>query len=528
MLLYTSSYDGRSYVLEDEGDDYTVQTERSFDDQTTDVFPDRNGDLLLAHRNHGVHKYGNDLQWEYTGIDGSIRGLTTDLHGGYYTGTWKAGQGFHKFVETATGVEREWVYGWPGDDGMITAKPNREGRIALALKTNEVHVIEERDGRPELVWRWSPGTGEIMREVLWGVHGNLFVGGQDRTLYKLSPDGELLDSVGLGRAIFGGSLIRNNDVYLATSGGVTLVSETDGGLDHRWTYMHVEDGMPQLVHQVAAHPDGTHFFSCCYDENTVHKVEPNGGSPRLVWSFDGHTDNVREVRIPPEYAGVHPEVYGYFAETETWADTDEWRSLREGSAVTTGDGLRLGYDEGYPPLDVPLGYYLPCTDEPEHPGVASTDGILGAAAYEFAHRSMERSHSLGARERSFFAWIEPNEATGGIVKTFPDYDLDLHLDGDLVLSVDGGSVETSIETDEFFSIGWTVWADRAQLYVDGGLVGSTSIDPVEGTVEGDRLGSRYSGKLCHAVGTRDPQGADWFRRMHDVTTGQLSTYPLRS
>lgn len=528
MLLYTSSYDGRSYVLEDEGDDYAVRTERSFDDQTTDVFPDRNGNVLLAHRNHGVHKYGDDLQWEYAGIEGSIRGLTTDLRGNHYTGSWNPGQGFHKLVETSAGVERDWIYGWDGDDGMITAKPNRRGRIALALKTNEVHVIEERNGAPELVWKWSPGTGEIMREVLWGVRGNLYVGSQDRTLYKLSPRGELLDSVGLGREIFGGSLTRDNDIYLATSGGVTLVSETDRGLDHLWTYMHVEDGLPQLVHQVAAHPDGTHFYSCCYDESTVHKVDPNGGSPRLVWTFDGHTDNVREVRIPTEYAGVHPEVYGYFADSETWVAPGEWQSLREGSAVTTGDGVRLGYDQAYPPLDVPLGYYLPCTDEPEPLEIASTTGILGDGAYEFRYGSMERAHSLGSRGRSFFAWIEPYEATGEIVKTFPDFDLNLHLDGDLVLAADGRSVDAAIVTDEFSSVGFTVWADGVQLYVNGGLAGSTAIDPGAGTVEGDRIGSRYSGKLCHAVGTRDPQGADWFRRMHDVTTGELSTYPLRS
>lgn len=528
MLLYTSSYDGRSFVLEDDGDDYAVRTERSYDDQTTDVFPDRSGGVLVVHRRHGVHRYADDAEWTYTDIEGSIRGVTTDLYGNYYTGSWKAGQGFHKLVETPAGVERDWVYRWNGDDGMITAKPDREGRLALALKNNEVHVIEERDGSPELVWKWSPGTDEIMREVCWGLRGNLYVGSQDRTLYELSSEGELLDSIELGYAIFGASLTRHGDIYVATSSGVTLVSRTERGLEHQWTYLHVEDGMPQLVHQVAAHPDGHHFYSCCYDENTVHKVDPNGGSPRLIWKFDGHTDHVREVRIPTEYAGIHPEVYGDVADAKTWEAPAEWRALREGSAVRAGEGVRLGYSESYPPLDVPLGYYLPCTDDPEPSGIDSTSGILGESAYQFRHGSIERAHSLDPRDRSFFAWIEPFEASGEIVTTYPDFDVNLRLDGDLILGVGGSSIAADIETGSFSSVGYTVQDDLARLYVDGQLRESMLIGPTSRTVEGDRIGSRYEGKLCHAVATRTSQAAEWFEQMHDVTTGELSTYPIRT
>lgn len=528
MLLYTSSYDGRSFVLEDEGDSWTVLAERSFDDQTTDVFPDRAGDLLVVHRMNGVYKYSEGLQWAYTDIDGSIRGVTTDVYGNYYTGSWSEGQGFHKLVETRAGVERDWVYRWDGDTGMITAKPDRRGRLALALKNNDVHVVRERDGAPELVWRWSPGTGEIMREVLWGVGGDLYVGSEDWNLYRLSPDGRLLDSVDLGCAIFGGSLTRHGDLFAATTRGVTHVTPTDRGLKARWTYEHLEGGIPQLVHQVAADPGGGHFYSCCYDESTVHKVEPNGGVPQLVWTFDGHTDNVREVRIPTEYAGVHPEVYGYVADTETWDAQAEWRGLRQGSSVRTGDGVRLGYDESYPPLDVPLEYYLPFTDEPDRPGIGSTSGILGESAYEFGFGSVEADRAPGSDERSFFAWIEPYDATGEIVKTYPDYEVNLHLDGDLVLAVDGASVSADIETGEFTSVGCTVRQHRADLYVNGRPGGTMRVEGDFGRIEGDRIGSGYSGKMCHAVGTHTPQDADWFGEMHDVTAGGLSTYPLRS
>lgn len=528
MLLYTSSYDGRSFVLEDEGDDWSVRTERSYDDQTTDVFPDRDGNVLVAHRTHGVHKYAPHKAWEYTDVEGSIRGLTTDVYGNYYTGSWTAGQGFHKLVERGGGVERDWVYRWDDDTGMITAKPDRRGRLALALKNNEVHVVEERDGTPELVWKWSPGTGEIMREVLWGVRGDLYVGSEDRNLYRLSPSGELLDSVDLGRAIFGASLTRQNDIYAATSEGIAFVTQGASGLAHQWTYEHLEAGSPQLVHQVAAHPDGDHIYSCCYDEATVHKIDPNGRDREPIWTFDGHTDHVREVRLPTEYAGIHPEVYGYFADSETWDDPGDWRALRDGGAIRTGDGVRLGYDESRPPLDVQLEYYLPCTDDPGPSGVETTSGILGDPAYEFQFGSIEVEHSLPSSERTFFAWVEPYEASGEIVKTFPDFDASLHLDGDLVLSVDGESVAAGIETDEFASVGYTVGEDRARLYVDGRPRGSVSIGGDFGTVAGDRIGSGYHGKLCHAVATPAPQGAAWFERMHGVTTGGLSTYPLRS
>lgn len=528
MRLYTSSYDGRSFVLEDEGDAYAVRTERAFDDQTTDVFPDRSGGLLVAHRNHGVHRYADDTHWTYTGIKGSIRGLTTDIYGNFYTGTWNADQGFHKFVETPDGVANEWVYRWDGDDGMITAKPDHRGRLALALKTNEVHLIEERDGSPEAVWTWSPWTGEIMREVCWGMRGNLYVGSEDGTLYELSADGELLDSIDLGFSIFGASLTRHGDIYVATSSGVVLVSRTDRGLEHQWTYLHVEEGMPQLVHQVAAHPDGDHFYSCCYDENTVHKVDPNGGSPRLVWSFDGHTDNVREVRIPTEYAGVHPEVYGHVADARTWETPAEWQALREGGAVRTGEGVRLGYSESYPPLDVPLGYYLPCTEDPPSVTVEVTSGILGAGAYEFRHGSIEQTHSLDPRNRSFFAWIEPYRASGEVVTTYPDFDVTLRLDGDLLLDVGGKTVATEIDVGEFSSVGYTVEDGLARLFVNGQLRESMLTGSTNADVAGDRFGARYEGKLCHAVATRTPQEHEWFERMHDVTTGQLSTYPIRT
>lgn len=355
--IYTCSYDSTVFGLESgsDGGTGTVETawhETGFVGQTRDVLPDRSGDILVTD-DRGLHKLaererGLAHRWTYTDIHGSIRGITADSQNDYYVGSWTAGQGFHKIVERDGHPRRAWVYHRENDTGLITAASDGRGRIALALKNGEVHLIREREGAPELLWRFDTGSGAIVREVLWDGMGGLYVGSEDHHLYKLDAASDerpaLQWTYDAGNIIFGASVTPGGDIFVATNDGqVHCLREGDGrrtgdgqtddvGTDdaeHRtdsdgrpklqWVYQHTDyDGTAPtdeyfwdgLVHQVATGPSHSDVvYSCSYGENTIHCIATDGAEPVRVWEHNGHRDNVREVRVVGEYAGTTPELW---------------------------------------------------------------------------------------------------------------------------------------------------------------------------------------------------------------------------
>jgi len=329
--LYTCGYDATVEALTDDGDEAGVAWRNPFFvGQTRDVMPDPDGNLLVCD-DRGLFKFAqrqDDLvrRWHYREIEGSIRGITVDAAGDYYVGSWTADQGFHKVTETGDGrVRREWVYEWADDDGMITAAADPDGRLALALKTGEVHLIETEAGAPELRSRFRLGNDAIVREVLWDGRGNLYVAAEDHHLYKLrvgtEDDPTVEWTYDAGTILFGASVTPSGEVYLATNAGEVHALRDDGGTPRReWVYQHTDyegeaptdeyfwDG---LVHQVATRPDTNDdaIYSCAYGENTIHKIEVSDGRPHRVWEHRGHEDNVREVRVRGEYVAPNQDLW---------------------------------------------------------------------------------------------------------------------------------------------------------------------------------------------------------------------------
>ena len=325
--IYTCSYDAQAFALSDSGESYDELWNWSRDDQTTDIQVDRNHDVLLCNRSRGLEKweYGDrppTLRWRYEGLTGSIRGISVDKNNDYYLGSWTE-HGFHKVVEEDGRPRRAWEYTWDGEDGMIASAPNRSGEVAVGLKNNEVHLLGDIDGEPHRYWTWTPNTDRIVRELLWGSDDELYVGCEDHRLYKLvdtGPEGEptLEWAYDSGNIVFGASRTLEGDLYVATNAGeVHHVREEDGEPERQWVYHHTEPDGPVpddeywwdgKAHQVAVRPDGSELYSCAYD-GTVHKVIEEDGGPRRVWEFDGHTDNVREVRVAYESLGTWPEYW---------------------------------------------------------------------------------------------------------------------------------------------------------------------------------------------------------------------------
>ncbi len=320
--IYTCSYDSTEFGLVDDSQAVSEAWHQTQSvGQTRDIMPDRMGNILTADDN-GLHKWsqtqrGLKHKWIYEEIGGSIRGITVDRDNDCYIGSWTSDQGFHKVVETDGDPEQAWVYRWDNDTGLITGAANPQKRIALALKNGMVHLIEERDGEPEVVWQWTSGTDEIIREVLWDRSGALYVASEDHTLYKIratdSGEPEVLWTYDAGNMIFGASVTPDGRIYLGTNDGtVHCLREVNGEPQQQWVYQHTtyEGKAPRdeyfwdgLVHQVAARPDheSTVVYSCAYGENTTHKIGTDDGEPHLVWEHAGHSDNVREVRIHNDY-----------------------------------------------------------------------------------------------------------------------------------------------------------------------------------------------------------------------------------
>jgi len=165
-----------------------------------------------------------------------------------------------------------------------------------------------------------------MREVLWDGQGSLYVGSEDQYLYKLSvPDEgepELQWQYDAGNMIFGAAITPQGDIYVATNdGAVHSVGVMDGEPTTEWVYQQTdsEADIPTdsyhwkgKAHQITARPDAesSALYTCSYGENTVHRIEAVDGEPQKVWEYDGHTDNVREVRVHGEYVGTTPEAWG--------------------------------------------------------------------------------------------------------------------------------------------------------------------------------------------------------------------------
>lgn len=328
--IYTCSYDSSVVALEDVSEPRKQWRNDNFTRQTRDVLPDRENNLLVAD-NRGLHKLaqfetGLSHEWRYGQIGGSVRGIAIDRDNDYYVGSWTAGQGFHKVVKTPNGEpEQAWVYRWPDDTGMITAAADMQKRLALALKNGMVHLVRERNGEPEPVWTWSPGTDEIVREVLWDESGHLYVGSEDHHLYKLreTDEGapEVVWSYDAGTILYGAAITPGNEIYVATNAGeIHALVDTGEEVQERWRYRHTtyEGTAPTdeyfwggLVHQVAVRPepDETAIYSCAYGENTVHRIADVDGQPELVWEYTPHADHVREVRVHGEYVGTTPEAW---------------------------------------------------------------------------------------------------------------------------------------------------------------------------------------------------------------------------
>lgn len=328
--LYTCSYDATVAGLVDNEGPTECWSSATFTGQARDIVPDGYGGVLVTD-DRGLHKYTEHEDvilpdWHYTGISGSSRGITIDIDTDYYVGSWSEDEGFHKVVEDDNGAPQQaWVYRWPNDTGMITAAANTDKEIALALKNGEVHLIQERSGKPERLWRWSAGTGEIMREVLWDGTGNLFVASEDHHLYKLVVPSagrpELAWSYDAGNMIFGAALTLEGRVYTATnSGEIHCVRDAKDEASCEWVYQHTayEGTAPTdeyfwdgLAHQVAAYPDsdGDVVYSCAYGTPSVHRISVENGTPECGWSWEGHDDHVREIRVHGEYAGTTPNLW---------------------------------------------------------------------------------------------------------------------------------------------------------------------------------------------------------------------------
>ncbi|MFA9424899.1 hypothetical protein [Natronorubrum sp. A-ect3] len=323
--IYTCSYDAEVFALGESSDPYQTVWNESRSDQTTDIQLDRNHDVLICNRGDGLEKWSHgasrpQLRWRYDGLSSSIRGISVDKHNDYYLGSWNE-HGFHKIVEVDNEPRRAWEYTWSGDDGMIVSAPRRTGEVAVGLKNNEVHLISEREGEPHRHWCWTPKTGEIIRELLWGPDDELYIGCEDHVLYKLIDTGPkatpsvewTYDSENI---IFGASRTPDGDIYIATNAGeVHYIRDEDGTPKRQWVYHHTtpDDPVPTddywwdgLVHQVAVRRDNSELYSCSYD-GTVHRIVEEDGQPVTDWEFDAHTDNVREVRIQYEALGTWPE-----------------------------------------------------------------------------------------------------------------------------------------------------------------------------------------------------------------------------
>lgn len=323
--LYTCSYDAEMFALVDDGDDYRMVWNESRSDQTTDIQLDRNHDVLVCNRGDGLEKWVRGegrprLRWRYDGLSSSIRGVSVDRDNDYYLGSWNE-HGFHKIVEDDGEPRRAWEYTWSGADGMVASAPRRTGEVAVGLKNNEVHLLGEEAGEPYRHWRWSPETGEIVRELLWGPDDELYVGCEDHRLYKLvdtDPGSEprLEWAYDSNNIVFGASRTPDGDLYVATNAGeVHYVREEDGTPTRQWVYHHTDpdDPVPTddywwdgKAHQVAVRRDNSELYSCAYD-GTVHRIVERDGRPVKTWEFDGHSDNVREVRIQYEAIGTWPE-----------------------------------------------------------------------------------------------------------------------------------------------------------------------------------------------------------------------------
>jgi len=329
--VYTCSYDGTVAAISPGEKPEVKWRDAGFHGQARDVLPDRTGHVLVTD-DRGLHKFKEyrrtlDYRWTYARINGSIRGIAIDRDNDYYVGSWSAGQGFHKISETDDGLPaQEWVYEWEDDNGMITAAADPDKRLAVALKNGEVHLIEDDAGEPVRKWVWNPGTGGIMREVLWDGQGSLYVGSEDQYLYKLSVpeegEPELQWQYDAGNMIFGAAITPQGDMYVATNDGtVHSVGVVGGEPTTEWVYQQTESDVETpteqyhwtgLSHQVAVPPGGedSTIYACSYGGNTVHRIEEVDGEPQKVWEYDGQTNNVREVRVHGEYVGTTPEAWG--------------------------------------------------------------------------------------------------------------------------------------------------------------------------------------------------------------------------
>jgi|GEM_PF-2027150 len=143
------------------------------------------------------------------------------------------------------------------------------------------------------IWQFT-GHGSTVYAVTVDNNGNVYSGSDDRTVRKISPDGnQIWQFTGHGSTVYAVAVDNNGNVYSGSYDQTVRKISPDG--DEIWQFT----GHTWTVIAVAVDNNGNVYSGS--GDYTVRKISPDGNQ---IWQFTGHTDAVRAVAVD-NYGNVY-------------------------------------------------------------------------------------------------------------------------------------------------------------------------------------------------------------------------------
>jgi len=216
------------------------------------------------------------ITYSLSDSDGNACSITVQYQGGSVGSTWTTATVTGTTSGIAPGAGKTIVWksatdeaGLHGSDYRIRITPN-DGEDSGTAGTTSAFAVDNR-----LSWAYTTG-GDIATSPAIATDGTIYIGGWDKKLYAINPDGTLKWSYTAGDAISSSSpaVATDGTIYFGCDDGKLYALNPDGSF--KWEYASGD----QIWNCPAIAADGTVYVGS--RDNSLYAINPDG---TLKWSY---------------------------------------------------------------------------------------------------------------------------------------------------------------------------------------------------------------------------------------------------
>ena len=234
------------------------------------------------------------------------KNIAIDDAGGHFTATDVEGALNELFTSVSDG--KTLIATAITDKGIPASGSDTFSQLANKIEQIETEVEGYKVGdilnsskyliAPE-IWQFTGHTNWV-NAVAVDNNSNVYSGSDDRTVRKISPDGnQIWQFTGHGWTVNAVAVDNNGNVYSGSADNTVRKISPDG--NEVWQFT----GHTYYVNAVAVDNNGNVYSGSA--DRTVRKISPDGNQ---IWKFTGHTDVVRAVAVDNDgnvYSGSYDQ-----------------------------------------------------------------------------------------------------------------------------------------------------------------------------------------------------------------------------